>query len=126
MAFAFLLIFFLRDREHRRKDCGKLRGSEFLRMLRFGVPHGLNWFFEFSAFIVFLNVVVADLGTTVLAAMMVVFNINSVSFMPAFGLASAGAILSAQSIGNGKREEVASIAKTTVTAASIWQGLVGI
>ena len=70
-----------------------LRRSELMRVLRFGLPNGLNWFLEFAAFLLFINVVMADLGTTVLAAFMVVMSINSVSFMPAFGLSSSGAIL---------------------------------
>src|SRR5690606_17040032 len=64
-------------------------GREFLRMLRFGLPNGLNWFLEFSAFMFFINVVVADLGTTTAAALLAVIQVNSVSFMPAFGISSA-------------------------------------
>src|SRR5688572_10651778 len=41
---------------------------EMWRVLRFGVPNGVNWFLEFAAFIVFINVMVAHLGTTALAA----------------------------------------------------------
>ncbi len=103
-----------------------LRVSEFLRMLRFGVPHGFNWFLEFSAFWIFITVIVADLGTTVLAAFMVVMQINSVSFMPAFGLSSAGAILAGQAIGEGHKHKVPLVLKRTLTIAAIWQGGVGI
>lgn len=103
-----------------------LRFSEFVRVLRFGYPHGLNWFLEFAAFALFLNVMVVELGTTVLAAMMVVFNINSVSFMPAFGLATGGAILSGQAIGAGQRDKVGAIVKRTLAIAASWQGLVGL
>ena len=103
-----------------------LRTSELWRMLRFGIPHGLNWFFEFAAFVVFINVVVAKLGTTVLAAMMVVFNINSVSFMPAFGLTSAGAILCGQAIGSRQLDQVSRVFVRTLSVALIWQGSVGL
>jgi MATE family multidrug resistance protein len=102
-----------------------LRIGELLRMLRFGLPNGFNWFLEFAAFIIFVNVIVAQLGTTVLAAMMIVFNINSVSFMPAFGLASAGAILSAQAIGKERHDDVPKIVRTTMGIAAVWQGSVG-
>jgi len=37
----------------------RLTLHEFLRLLRFGVPAGLNWSFEFFAFIAFVNIVVA-------------------------------------------------------------------
>jgi MATE family multidrug resistance protein len=103
-----------------------LRGSEALRLLRFGLPNGINWFFEFAAFVVFVNVVVAELGTATVAALMVVININSVSFMPAFGLSSAGAILAGQSIGEGHREDVPRIVGLTLGVNLAWQGSVAV
>ncbi|MCG8420328.1 MAG: MATE family efflux transporter [Proteobacteria bacterium] len=103
-----------------------LNWSEFVRMLRFGAPNGINWFLEFAAFTIFLNVVVADLGPVVQASMMVVIQINSVSFMPAFGIGSAGAILVGQAIGRGDRDDVASIVGQTAAVAGIWQVSIGI
>src|SRR5262245_6011332 len=103
-----------------------LRPSEFLRVLRFGLPNGLNWFMEISAFTLFLNAVVAPLGTTVLAAMMVILQINSISFMPAFGLASAGAVLVGQAIGGGTPGVAGRIVRLTATVAIAWQGTVGL
>src|SRR5690606_19343661 len=137
-AFGLLLIIFLRDRSIRRHsgdhDHGAarrtrrldLRMSELLRMLRFGLPNGVNWFLEFAAFSAFINVIVADLGTAALAAMMVVLQINSVSFMPAFGLSSASAILTGQAIGRGDHDQVAAIARRTLMVAAAWQGAVGL
>jgi MATE family multidrug resistance protein len=95
-------------------------------MLRYGVPSGFNWFFEFFAFNFFVNVVVAGLGTTALAAMMAVLQLNSVAFMPAFALASAGAILVGQAIGAGAKQEVRRVVGLTFAAAGTWQGLVGL
>ena len=103
----------------------KLRAREFARMLRFGLPSGLNWFFEFLAFNVFINIVVAGLGTPALAAMMAVFNLNGVSFMPAFGVASAGAILVGQSIGGGRNDDVPRVLGLSLRTAAIWQACVG-
>lgn len=102
-----------------------LRWSEMVRMLRFGVPNGINWFLEFAAFTFFINVVVGSLGTVSLAAIMVVMQINSVSFMPAFGLSSAGAILVGQAIGKDQRDDVPAIVRRTLTVAAIWQCTVG-
>jgi len=105
---------------------GRLRWPEFTRMLRFGLPNGLNWFLEFSAFLIFINVIFADLGTVAVAALMVVFQVNSISFMPAFGLSSAGAILVGQAIGAGKHDLVPAIVRRTAIVAASWQGLVGV
>lgn len=104
----------------------RLRMGEFLRMLRFGLPSGFNWFFEFFAFNFFINVVIGGLGTTALAAMMSVFQINSTSFMPAFGMASAGAILVGQAIGAGNKDAVPGLVRLTFSATGTWQGLVSL
>src|SRR5690606_9277498 len=87
-----------------RKPKG-LRLSEVGRMLRFGLPSGFNYFLEVAAFALFINVIVGHLGTTTLAAFNVVFQLNMISFMPAFGIASAGAILVGESIGRGLRDQ---------------------
>ena len=125
VAFFYLLCVFLRD-QRGRSSRGALLLGEFGRMLRFGLPNGMNWFLEFAAFAIFINLLVADLGTTVLAAMMVVININSVSFMPAFGLSSAGAILAGQAIGERKNKQVPGVVKLTAGITATWQGCVGL
>ncbi len=104
----------------------KLKWGELGRMLRFGLPSGVNWFLEFFAYIFWVNVVVGGLGTTAVAAMMAVMQVNSVSFMPAFGLASGGAILVGQAIGAGKRDEVPSLVWLVFRSAAVWQGVVGL
>lgn len=105
---------------------GRLRLDELVRMLRFGLPNGLNWFLEFAAFTFFINAVVSTLGTTAVAALMAVIQVNSIAFMPAFGLASAGAILVGTAIGRGAHDEVPTIVRRTGTVAAGWQGFVGI
>jgi len=104
----------------------RLRAREFWRVLRFGVPNGVNWFLEFSAFILYINVVIGHLGTSVLAAFNVVMQLNSISFMPAFGAASAGAILVGEAIGAGRKPLVASIVKLTLLTNSAWMLSVGL
>jgi MATE family multidrug resistance protein len=125
LAFAWLLAVFVL--EGRRTAPGRrLSLHELRRMLRFGLPSGLNWFLEFFAFNFFVTVVVAGLGTTALAALMVVIQVNSVAFMPAFGVASAGAILVGQAIGAGRKDDVPGLVRLTFRVAAAWQGLVGL
>ena len=121
-----LLAFAAREREIAQGAAVAPRASEFLRMLRFGVPNGLNWFMEISAFTLFLNAVVSRLGTTVLAAMNAILQVNSISFMPAFGVASAGAVLVGQAIGRGERDDVPRLLRLSASVALTWQGCVGI
>lgn len=105
---------------------GRLNLREFARMMRFGLPNGLNWFLEFAAFLIFINLVIAELGTTAVAATMAVLAVNSVSFMPAFGLSSAGAVLVGQAIGAGRHDAVPALVLRTFSVAAAWQGLVGL
>jgi MATE family multidrug resistance protein len=125
-AAAFLALFAVFVREGRRLGTGPLRASELLRVLRFGLPSGLNWFVEFLAFLFFLDFVVAGLGTTSVAAFTVVIQVNSAAFMPAFALASAGAILVGQAIGARRKGGVPALVATTFAVAGAWQGLVGL
>lgn len=102
-----------------------LRTSELYRVLRFGLPNGVNWFLEFSAFVVFINIVVGHLGTTVLAAMNVVLQINAISFMPAFGVASAGAILVGNAIGARRKDGVWPVVRRTMAVTCAWMVSIG-
>src|SRR5262249_21302421 len=115
-----------RQREIAAGTAPGLRGAEFLRMLRFGVPNGLNWFMEIAAFTLFLNALVSRLGTTALAAMKAILQINSISFMPAFGLGNAGAVLVGQAIGRGERDDVPRLLGLTARVALAWQAGVGL
>lgn len=124
LGFAWLLFRFNGERKDSPQSGAPLRWREFLRMMRFGVPHGFNWFLEFAAFALFMNVAVAHLGTTVLAATMVVISLNSVSFMPAFGVASAGAILAGQHIGASHHDRVWPTLKLTLYTMLAWQCVV--
>jgi multidrug resistance protein, MATE family len=130
LGFAVVLVMFARgmgmDPAVRAGARGAFRASELLRVVRFGLPNGVNWFFEFSAFIIFFNVVVAHLGTTVLAALNVVMQINSLSFMPAFGLSSAGAILVGEAIGREAYDDVGPIVRRTALAACAWMASLGV
>ena len=127
LGFAVIARRFMRDR--RALPSGPrllLRLSEFTRMLRFGVPNGVNWFLELGAFALFINLVVGHLGTTVLAAFNVVLQFNSLAFMPAFGLASAGAILVGESIGARALDQVWPSVKLTIKVACSWMGTVAL
>jgi MATE family multidrug resistance protein len=125
VAFLGLLAVFLWE-ARRAGGSGRLRLRELLRVLRFGLPSGVNWFLEFLAFTFFTNVVVAGLGTTAVAALMTVFQVNSVAFMPAFGVASAGAILVGQAIGARARQRVPEVVALSFAVAAGWEGLVAV
>lgn len=129
LGFAVVLLIFARGiglEDAKSAERGELQLRELWRVLRFGLPNGVNWFLEFAAFALFINVVVAHLGTTVLAAFNVVMQLNSISFMPAFGVASAGAILVGEAIGRRAHEEVPAIVRRTATVACTWMVTIGL
>lgn len=99
---------------------------ELRRVLRFGLPSGFNWFLEFGAFALFLNVAVAKLGKIPFGALNVILQVNAVAFMPAFGIATAGAILAGQAIGAGGHDQVGRIVRLTLSVTASWMGLVGL
>lgn len=124
----FLVIMFWRRRgtpKVPRGEAKPLSLSELGRVVRFGLPNGINWFFEFAAFQMFVNFMLAGLGDDTVAALNVVIAINSISFMPAFGLASAGAILAGNAIGAGDKDGVWPHVKTTLICTMIWMGFIG-
>jgi MATE family multidrug resistance protein len=132
IGFSFLIVAFWRrwgmaiggaPAPARRRPQLSLR--ELWRVIRFGFPNGLNWFGDFAAFQLFVNVVFASLGDDTLAALNVVIAINSVAFMPAFGLASAGAILAGQAIGAGQKDAVWPQVKLTISVAAVWMCTIG-
>lgn len=126
IAFAFLATCFVFRVGAPKVRAGVLRMRELSRALRFGVPVGLNFFVELLAFLVFVNVVVARLGTTELAAVMAVMQLSSVAFMPAFALATAGSIFVGQAIGAKKKDDVPRTVRMTVATTAGWQGFVGL
>lgn len=126
LGFAFVAVMFWRRAGGAPKSpAGELSRAELRRVVRFGLPNGFNWFLEFTAFQLFVNGVLASLGDTTVAALNAVLAINSISFMPAFGLASAGAILAGQAIGRGDRDAVWPHVKITLACTMTWMGLIG-
>ena len=122
--FAVLLAAY--TRELRGAPRTPLRASEFLRLLRFGLPNGVNWFLEFAAFLFFVDVVFVRLGTQPLAALMAVLQLNSLAFMPAFGVASANAIHVAAALGARAPDAVPAMVRRAAAVASAWMLVVGV
>ena len=105
---------------------GRLKLHELVRVIRFGLPNGLNWFLEFAAFQLFVNGMLAGLGGETIAALNVVLAVNSLSFMPAFGFASAGAILAGNAIGRNQRDEVWPMIRLTLACTMSWMGAIAV
>jgi MATE family multidrug resistance protein len=107
--------------EYRRRY-GTLSGwrfepALFARLLRFGLPAGLQFSMEILAFALFM-VIVGRLGTAPLAASGIAFNLNMIVFMPMLGFGLAVSSLVGRYLG-AERPEVAERA----TWSAIWMCL---
>lgn len=75
----------------------------FSRLLRFGLPNGVQFFIDVFGFTVFI-LLVGRLGTVQLAATNIAFNINALAFMPMLGLGVAVSVLVGQYLGENRVE----------------------
>ena len=77
--------------------------SLFKRLLRYGLPNGLQFFITFIGFSIFL-LFIGRLGTIPLAATNITFNINMLAFTPMMGFSMAIMIKVGQYQGMGKSD----------------------
>ena len=75
----------------------------FKRLIRFGLPSGVQFFVDMSGFTAFL-LMIGRLGTVELAATNIAFNINTLAFMPMIGFGIAISVTVGQYIGKGRPE----------------------
>jgi MATE family multidrug resistance protein len=73
----------------------------FQRLLKYGVPSGVQFFLEMASFTTFI-LLVGRLGTASLAASNIAFNINTLAFMPMIGCGIAISMLVGQYLGADK------------------------
>lgn len=73
------------------------------RMIRYGFPSGFQMFVDIAGFAAFA-VVVGQIGTTELAATNLALNLNSLAFVPMFGMGTAIMSLVGQRVGEGRPE----------------------
>ena len=83
-----------------------------VRLVRFGMPTGLQYSLEVGAFAVFM-VIVGRIGTLELAASGIAFNLNMIVFMPMVGLAIAVSSLVGRYLGAGRPD----VAERVVSSA---------
>lgn len=93
-----LLILLRSDRRRFQLTHARLNVELLRRMVRYGVPSGLQVMIDVSGFTVFI-MLVGRLGMENLAATNIALNINMLAFMPIVGLGIAVTILVGQQIG---------------------------
>ncbi len=93
----------------------------FGRLLKFGVPAGLQYFVDMFAFTFFL-LMIGRLGRNELAATNLAFALNSLCFMPMIGFSVAVSTLVGQAIGRGRPEDGVAVTRSALhlTNAYMW------
>jgi MATE family multidrug resistance protein len=97
----------------------------FKRMMRFGVPAGLQWMCDGLAFTVFIAVV-GMLGATALTSSSITHRINMLAFLPMIGLGQAVAVLVGQRLGQNRPDLAERSAKTGLKVAAGYMSLVAL
>lgn len=96
-----------------------------VRLVRFGVPSGLQIAFDVGAFTL-VTFGVGHLGSLALAAHVIALSINNMFFIPLLGLSEATAILSGQYIGRAKHGIAQRVAHRSWRIAALYMTLGGI
>jgi len=89
------------------------------RFLRFGLPNGIQQFLDIACWTFFVQVV-GGLGRTELAATGLLFNLNSLVFIPLMGISTAVMALTGQRVGEGRPELAVRTTWMAVGLASIY------
>ncbi|HUX19679.1 MAG TPA: MATE family efflux transporter [Spirochaetia bacterium] len=93
------MVFFRRDRKRFGIGRPRVEGDLLRRMVRYGVPSGLQVTMDVSGFTVFI-LLIGRLGLQSLAATNIALSVNMLAFMPVIGLGIAVSILVGQHIGD--------------------------
>lgn len=88
------------------------------RILRIGLPAGGERALQSLGMIAFTRVV-STLGTVSVAAHQITINAESISYMPAIGLATAGTALVGQSLGAGNEKGASEVAMETLRITTL-------
>ncbi|MBD3316205.1 MAG: MATE family efflux transporter [Chitinivibrionales bacterium] len=89
------------------------------RLIRFGMPRGIAWTIEMTAWTAFLFIV-GRLGTVELAATNIAWRLNGFAFFPIVGLAQAVGILVGNAQGARAPETSARITWKGLVASELW------
>jgi MATE family multidrug resistance protein len=95
------------------------------RIFQLGIPAASEQVLTTLSFLV-LTIIIATLGTEVLAAQRLAFTAMSLAFMPGFGFAIAATALVGQSLGARRPAEAAVVATIATRWAVIWMGVLAV
>ena len=101
LVFSILIFSATHRREFNTFKGRRFERELFGRLMRFGIPSGIQFFLDMLAFSMF-NLLVGRIGTSELAATTLAFQINTLAFMPMIGFGIAVSTLVGQRLGENK------------------------
>jgi len=101
------------------------KGQVVRRILQLAIPTAIEGSIAQSGFILFTRMV-ASLGTATLAAHQIALRVESLSYMPAWGLAAAATTIVGQALGAGKMELVEASIRRTILFSIAFNTLLGL
>ena len=102
-------------RERFRTQDARFDAPLFGRLIRYGLPSGLQYSLEIGAFAVFM-LIIGRIGSAELAASGIAFNLNMIVFMPMLGLGIAVTSLVGRYLGAGQPEIAERVTWSAVVA----------
>ena len=93
----------------------------FKRLIKFGLPNGIQIFLDVAAFSIFL-LIIGRLGPTELAASNIAINISLLAFMPMTGIGIAISMLVGRALGSNKPDLADRATISTLQIAFVYMG----
>jgi multidrug resistance protein, MATE family len=95
------------------------------RILRFGIPSGFQFAVEVAGITLFI-MLIGRLGSDAMVATTLAFNVNSVAFVPIFGLGIAVATMVGQQLGQDRPDLAARATWTSYWIAMVYTGAMAV
>ena len=97
----------------------------FKRLMRFGVPSGLQWALDMVAFTLFVTII-GWFGATELTSSSIAHRINMLAFLPMLGIGQAVGILVGQRLGQNRPDLAELSAKSGLRIAASYMSLIAL
>ena len=112
------------DLVYRTRTNLRIHWKLMLRMVRFGLPSGINMLMEIAAFSLFI-LISGRLGEQSLAVSNMALSINTLAFLPLIGLSIAAATMVGQYQGRGNSDVAAKAALNSVKLGMLYVSIIG-
>jgi len=112
------------NKEYNTRHAWKINFPMLKRLLRYGAPSGIQMTLEVGIWTLFIFFI-GRMSVVNLAATNIAFQINSIAFMPIFGVGTAVSILVANELGKTVKKELGVIIKSAMSLSVFYNLIVG-